>query len=86
MAAPTVSCDALLELKALLRTAARPDCGVVLQAQHRPLLTAGGADATVSEPTAILSTHTVSSSTQASIVSVGKIEFESLRNGEPTNL
>jgi len=47
MAAPTVSCDALLELKALLRTAQRPDPSVVLQARHRPLLAAGGADATV---------------------------------------
>jgi hypothetical protein len=69
MAVPTVSCDALLELKALLRTAQRPDPRVVLQAQHRPLLAAGGADATVSEPTAILSTHAVPSPTPASVVS-----------------
>jgi hypothetical protein len=32
MAEPTVCCDALLELKALLRTAPRPDSGDVLQA------------------------------------------------------
>jgi excisionase family DNA binding protein len=44
MAAPTVSVDALLELQALLRTAPRPAPGVVLQAQHRSLLPAGGAE------------------------------------------
>ena len=38
MAVPAVDCDALLELKALLRTASRSDPGVVLQAQHRSLL------------------------------------------------
>jgi hypothetical protein len=41
MAVPAVSCDALPELKALLRTAQRPDPDVVLQAQHRPLLAEG---------------------------------------------
>jgi len=50
MTVPTVGCDALLELKALLRAAQRPaqrpDSDGVLQAQHRSLLTAGGADAT----------------------------------------
>jgi hypothetical protein len=40
IAVPTVSCDALPELQALLRTALAR--GVVLQAQHRSLLTAGG--------------------------------------------
>jgi hypothetical protein len=69
MAVPAVSCDALLELKALLRTAPRSDPGVVLQAQHRPLLAAGGADATLSGPTAILSTDSVPSPTQAAVVS-----------------
>ena len=47
MAVPTVDCDALREVQALLRTARRPDPGVVLEAQHRSLLAAGGADATV---------------------------------------
>jgi hypothetical protein len=51
MVVPTVGCDALLELKAL-RTVPCSDPGVVLQAQHRSLLAAGGADATVPEPTA----------------------------------
>jgi len=60
MAVPTVACDALLELQALLRTASRPDSGGVLQAQHRSLLTAGGADATVREPTTTLATHALS--------------------------
>ena len=70
MAVPTVGCDALLELKALLRTAQRPrDSGDVLQAQHRSLLAAGGADAMASEPTATLATDTVSSPTLASVVS-----------------
>jgi len=69
MAVPTVSCDALLELKALLRTAQRPYPGVVLQAPHRSLLAAGGADATVRDPTAILSTDAVSSLPSASVVS-----------------
>jgi hypothetical protein len=68
MAVPTVSCDALLELKALLHTA-RPDPGVVLQAQHRPLLAAGGADAMVHQSTATLATHPVPSALPTSIAS-----------------
>ena len=51
-AVPTVGCDALRELQALLRTVARPDPGGVLHGQHRSLLAAGGADAPVSELTA----------------------------------
>jgi hypothetical protein len=57
MPTPAVSCDVLLELQALLHTVRDPVRGGVLQAQHRSLLDAGGADATVSEATAILSTH-----------------------------
>jgi hypothetical protein len=64
MAVPTVSCDALLALKALLGTV-----DVVLQAQHRPVLAAGGADATVSQSTATLATHPVPSAPPASIAS-----------------
>jgi hypothetical protein len=69
MAVPIVGCAALLELKALLRTAPRPDSRGVLQAQHRSLLIAGGADATVTEPTTIVATHALSSPTPASVVS-----------------
>src|SRR2546425_8734602 len=69
MAVPTVSCDALLALKALLRAAPRPAVDVVLQAQHRPLLAAGGADATVSQSTATLATHPVPSAPPASVAS-----------------
>jgi hypothetical protein len=60
MAVPTVGCDALLELKALLRTAQRRDSGSVIEAQHHSLLTAGGADAT-REPTTTRATHALSS-------------------------
>src|SRR2546425_13367411 len=38
MALPTVGCDALLDLKALLRTVQGRDRGGVLQAEHRSLL------------------------------------------------
>ena len=69
MAVPSVGCDALLELKALLRTASRSDPGVVLQAQHRSLLAAGGADARVNEFTTSRTTHAVSSPAFASVVS-----------------
>src|SRR2546429_4437947 len=40
-AVPTVSCGALLDLKALLRCALFPDSAVVLQGQHRSLLSPG---------------------------------------------
>jgi hypothetical protein len=66
---PSVSCDALRELQALLRTVQHPDHDGVLQAQHRSLLDAGGADATVREPTALGATHAVSSPSPASVVS-----------------
>ena len=46
-AVPTVSCGALLDLKALLRCALFPDSAVVLQDQHRSLLSPGGADARI---------------------------------------
>ena len=45
-AVPRVSCEALLELKSLLRYTLLPDPDVVLQAQHRSL-SPGGADAKV---------------------------------------
>jgi hypothetical protein len=48
---PTVSCGALLDLKALLRCASFPDSDVVLQSQHRSLLSPGGADAKITNPT-----------------------------------
>ena len=69
VAVPSVCCDALLELTALLRVAPRAAVGGVLQAQHRSLLAVGGADAPVSEPTATLATHAVSCPTLGSVVS-----------------
>ena len=42
---PTVNCDALRALQVVLRTLARCDSSGVLQAQHRSLPAAGGADA-----------------------------------------
>ena len=41
---PTVSCGALLDLKATLRCASFPVSNVVLQSQHRSLLSPGDAD------------------------------------------
>lgn len=64
-AVPTVSCEALLDLKSLLRCASLPDTEVVLQAQHRSLLSLGGADAKITEPQGC-SIHTVSSTAQES--------------------
>jgi hypothetical protein len=64
-AVPIVSCEALLDLKSLLRCAPLPDTDVVLQAQHRSLLSPGGADAKIIEPQD-RSIHAVSSTTQGS--------------------
>jgi len=60
-AVPTVSCKALLDLKSLLQCTLLPKSDVVLQAQHRCLLSPGGTDAKVTEPTEGYSTQTVSS-------------------------
>jgi hypothetical protein len=60
-AVPTVSCKALLDLKSLLQCTLLPESDVVLQAEHRCLLSPGGADAKVTEPTEGRSTQTVSS-------------------------
>jgi hypothetical protein len=64
-AVPTVSCEALLDLKSLLRCVPLPDLDAVLKAQHRSLLSPGGADAKVTE-LQDRSIHTVSSTTQES--------------------
>ena len=69
MAVPAVSCDALITLQVLLRTVPRPDPGGVLQAQHRSLLAAGGADAPVCDSPATVATHAVSSPSLASVIS-----------------
>jgi hypothetical protein len=53
---PTVSSQALLDLKPLLQCAL-PGSDVVLQALHRSLLFPGGADARVTEPTKIRSSR-----------------------------
>jgi hypothetical protein len=67
---PTVSCGALLDLKALLRCASLPDSDVVLQGQHRSLLSPGGADAKITKPTESRSIQTVSSTPEAPVLAV----------------
>jgi hypothetical protein len=69
MAAPAVSCEALSALQTLLRTLPRSDAGGVLQAQHRSLPAAGGADAPVRDAPATLATHALSSRPVVSVVS-----------------
>jgi hypothetical protein len=65
---PTVSCGALLDLKALLRCASFPDSAVVLQGQHRSLLSPGGADAKFTKPTESRSIQTISSAPEAPVL------------------
>ena len=65
---PTVSCGALLDLKALLRCASLPDGDVVLQGQHHSLLSPGGADAKITKPTESRSIQTVSSTPEAPVL------------------
>jgi hypothetical protein len=67
-AVPTVGCEALLDLKALLRRASFPDSDVVLQGQHRSLLSPGGADAKITKPTEGRSIQTVSSTPEESVL------------------
>jgi hypothetical protein len=81
MAVPAVNCDALRALQTLLRTTARPDPGDVLEAQHRSLPAAGGADAPVRDPTETLATHAVSSPSLASVVS--DVTFRDPREDDP---
>jgi len=65
---PMVSCGALLDLKALLQCAPFPDSDVVLQGQHRSLLSPGGADAKITNPTESRSIQTVSSTPEAPLL------------------
>jgi hypothetical protein len=65
---PTVSCGALLDLKALLRCASLPNSDVVLQGQHCSLPPPGGADAKITRPTESRSIQTVSSTPEAPIL------------------
>ena len=65
---PTVSCGALLDLKALLRCASLPDSDVVLQGQHHSLLSPGGADAKITNPTESRSIQTISSTPEAPLL------------------
>ena len=67
-AVPTVSCGALLDLKALLRCALFPDSAVVLQGQHRSLLSPGGADARITKPTESRSIQTIPSAPEAPVL------------------
>src|SRR5438105_14825233 len=73
MAVPAVNCDALRALQTLLRTTARSDPGDVLEAQHRSLPVAGGADAPVREPPDALATPVGSSPRPASVVPVAAV-------------
>ncbi len=66
---PRVNCDALRALQVLLRAMARCDSRGVLQAQHRSLPAAGGADAPVRDPPTTLAADTVSSPPLGSVVS-----------------
>jgi hypothetical protein len=65
---PTVSCGALLDLKALLRCASSPDSAVVLQGQYRSLLSPGGADARITKPAESRSIQTISSAPEAPVL------------------
>ena len=67
--APAVSGDALRGVQALLRIVLRSAAGGVLQAQHRSLPAAGGADAPVHDPPATLTTDPVSFPVLAPVVS-----------------
>jgi hypothetical protein len=57
---PAGSCDALRALQTLLRIVPRSDPGGVLEAQHRCLPAAGGAEAPVRDPPTTLATDPVS--------------------------
>jgi hypothetical protein len=59
MTAPAVSTESLRALQALLRTMSQSVADGVLQAQHRSLPAAGGADAPVRDSPATLATHTL---------------------------
>jgi hypothetical protein len=65
---PKVSCGALLDLKALLRCASFPDSAVVLQGQHRSLLSPGDADARITKPAESRSIQTISSAPEAPVL------------------
>jgi len=65
---PTVSCGALLDLKALLRCGSFPDSAFVLQGQHRSLLSPGGADARITKPAESRSIQTISSAPEAPVL------------------
>ena len=64
--APTVSSEALQDLKGLLRSIRLSGAKVVLQAQHRSLLSPGGSDAKVAEPMEASSSPAVSAVPQES--------------------
>ena len=65
---PTVSCGALLDLKALLQYASFPDSDVVIQGQHRSLLSPGDADAKITKSAESGSIQTVSSTPEAPVL------------------
>jgi len=67
-AVPTVSCGALLDLKALLGCASFPESAVVLQGQQRSLLSPGGADARITKPAESHSIQTISSAPEALVL------------------
>jgi hypothetical protein len=63
---PTVSCEALQDLKVLLHSVRLSGANVVIQAQHRSLLSPGGSDAKVAEPMEAPSNSTVFVASQRS--------------------
>src|SRR5262249_50919831 len=69
MVAPVVGCAGLRALQAVLRTVPRSAAEGVVEAQHRSLPAAGGADAPVCDSPTTLATHVVSSRCLASVVS-----------------
>jgi hypothetical protein len=66
---PAVSCDALRAVQVLLRLVPRSAPSGVLQAQHRSLPAAGGADAPVHDPSATLTADVVSVPILTSVLS-----------------
>jgi hypothetical protein len=69
MAVPTVDCDALLAVQAVLRTARGSATDDEKDARHSSVVDTGGADAAVCEPYATSATQSVSDTPRASVIS-----------------
>ena len=66
---PTVDCDVLLEVQAVLRTTQRFDTADGWDARHSSVDDTVGADAAVCEPCATCATQSVSNAPRASVLS-----------------